>query len=955
MTTTNTDRLTSLESLLTPRFRNLLITLWIAFSLLAPSASRAELTRTDLENLAQDSTVELGAVIAGIAAKAAATGEAGWWGALTREERQTLVGAVNLAIARQLQCMERGRLARSEVEGLQKETDSAYLRRLLEDPQPLFDAIAGEEIDILLLLKEAHPTEVQGSRGGSPRGLIVLRNQVLLRNWGATDQFPAGDQLPRGGGVGWPGLQRALVHELAHAAGFPVKGKHLLNANDWQIMERYLWKLWQTCEPHAEFGQAHPDRYPTRLFSPGSIAAMETAMQKRDLGARPALFLSEEEREKLGAHHFFEDLEWLGEEVDLELDGGVDQADDGVVGQILESETLEVTVSVSNPQSDRYGRNGCLIFQGWVDWTNNGQWSGSALADDDDHLKWSEVQGVGVRKKSLHQIAIHPDQWNGAKRQTYELTFTGPSEVEREKYAVGPDGWARFRLHYENGCGSVELKESGATRYGEVEDYMIKGKRGKLVRAFDLRLDATLHFAGRPVDAPGWVDIHRAGIRTPSDHPTLWDDFSVPLPGEDYEPASRPLDLEMELYEPVPEAPDAPFASWHFILDLDGERSTGHPGAERPVGVFPSLGVDAWVDLIWDGVEGAFFPVLFLGPEGIGNLIPAPTPIPVAFTPDRTRVAFELPLDVLEEELSALYGDPFEIHVDRIEWVAVTNYAATEADFEDPPSDFFPDHHYLPEGSCARRAGDGTALCLNDGRFLVEADWATTRGTSGPGRGMPLTGDTGTFWFFDPANVELLVKVIDACGEPFDRFWVFAGGLTNVRVDLTVTDTFTGEVRRYANRQGSAFEPILDTDAFDTCGGEDGTSAPSNATAGSTTRRAVAEALGDPALLLSESRFRVEVAWATKQGTSGTGQAVPMTGDTGHFWFFDPANVELVVKVLDACSFTDRFWVFAGGLTNVEVEITVTDTETGAVRTYRNPQGQAFQPILDTGAFATCG
>jgi hypothetical protein len=38
-------------------------------------------------------------------------------------------------------------------------------------------------------------------------------------------------------------------------------------------------------------------------------------------------------------------------------------------------------------------------------------------------------------------------------------------------------------------------------------------------------------------------------------------------------------------------------------------------------------------------------------------------------------------------------------------------------------------------------------------------------------------------------------------------------------------------------------------------------------------------------------------------------------------------------------------------LTNVSVTLTVTDTVTGAVRTYTNPQGTAFAPIQDTNAF----
>jgi len=105
------------------------------------------------------------------------------------------------------------------------------------------------------------------------------------------------------------------------------------------------------------------------------------------------------------------------------------------------------------------------------------------------------------------------------------------------------------------------------------------------------------------------------------------------------------------------------------------------------------------------------------------------------------------------------------------------------------------------------------------------------------------------------------------------------------------------------------------------------------------------------AVCLVDDRFEVTARWRTPQGTEGAGQAVSLTSDTGYFWFFNADNVELIVKVLDACSFADRFWVFAGGLTNVEVELTVLDTVTQASKTYLNPLGTPFVPIQDTDAF----
>lgn len=104
-------------------------------------------------------------------------------------------------------------------------------------------------------------------------------------------------------------------------------------------------------------------------------------------------------------------------------------------------------------------------------------------------------------------------------------------------------------------------------------------------------------------------------------------------------------------------------------------------------------------------------------------------------------------------------------------------------------------------------------------------------------------------------------------------------------------------------------------------------------------------------LCLNGGRFRVNVAWATNTGGSGAGQGVSLTSDSGYFWFFNSANIEIVVKVLDACAVNGHFWVFAGGLTNVDVVMTITDTETGEQRTYTNPLGTAFQPLQDTSAF----
>ena len=111
---------------------------------------------------------------------------------------------------------------------------------------------------------------------------------------------------------------------------------------------------------------------------------------------------------------------------------------------------------------------------------------------------------------------------------------------------------------------------------------------------------------------------------------------------------------------------------------------------------------------------------------------------------------------------------------------------------------------------------DATTLCLNNGRFRVTADWQVRDGSNGQGRSVALSSNSGYFWFFEAANVELVVKVLDGCSAG-ETFWFFAGGLTNVKVTTTVTDTHTGLSKTYTNPLGTTFAPIQDTSTFSTC------------------------------------------------------------------------------------------------------------------------------------------
>ncbi|MDY7094383.1 MAG: hypothetical protein SX243_15540 [Acidobacteriota bacterium] len=246
------------------------------------------------------------------------------------------------------------------------------------------------------------------------------------------------------------------------------------------------------------------------------------------------------------------------------------------------------------------------------------------------------------------------------------------------------------------------------------------------------------------------------------------------------------------------------------------------------------------------------------------------------------------------------------------------------------------------------------SLCLL-GRFQVEVDWQDPRGNAGTGKTLSLSDVTGAFWFFQPDNLELAVKILD--GRRINgHFWVFYGALSTVSYELVVTDTITGRVSRYENPAGR-LASVGDTRAFQSVTGV--SPAPLNALAslesdsldlgqiqaglndalGAGALSSAPEATSHEPLVLGDGRFEIEVSWHTPQGAQGQGSGIALTEDSGGLWFFQPENLEVFVKVLDGRSINGRFWVFYGSLTNVGFDLLITDTETGVTRQYSNPAG----------------
>jgi len=259
---------------------------------------------------------------------------------------------------------------------------------------------------------------------------------------------------------------------------------------------------------------------------------------------------------------------------------------------------------------------------------------------------------------------------------------------------------------------------------------------------------------------------------------------------------------------------------------------------------------------------------------------------------------------------------------------------------DDNPSDVFGRRF-----SADCRGGSGS-LCLNGDRFFASVAWHDPRSNArGVATALPLTTDTGAFWFFSAGNAELLVKVLD--GRPVNgSWWVFFGALTDLEYDLTVTDAATGIHKVYHNPPYT-LASRADVNAFPEP--PPGLS-PGAPVEGVATRGLPRSNMACPAGACL-GPFQVRVEWidpATGQTHQAAG--MPLSDGSAYFWFFDPSNIELIVKVIDGHTVNGHWWVFYGALSNVEYTIHVDRPDQGLSRSYHNAAGH-MESRADTLAF----
>jgi len=196
--------------------------------------------------------------------------------------------------------------------------------------------------------------------------------------------------------------------------------------------------------------------------------------------------------------------------------------------------------------------------------------------------------------------------------------------------------------------------------------------------------------------------------------------------------------------------------------------------------------------------------------------------------------------------------------------------------------------------------------------------------------------DTAVFWFDSPLIVELMVRVADA--RPFDNnFHIYLGGLSDVEFTITVTDTVTGKTVEYKKAAGSLVGQV-DRKSFPTGSSllEEGI----DALIARTSTFAVAPN-ADTTTLRMLNRYDVRVRYRNQFASPieegfllGRSITKVSTTETAVWYFNNPESVEWIVRFSDVRPFANRIDFFHGGMSDVEYTVEVTDTMTGAQRSY---------------------
>jgi concanavalin A-like lectin/glucanase superfamily protein len=147
---------------------------------------------------------------------------------------------------------------------------------------------------------------------------------------------------------------------------------------------------------------------------------------------------------------------------------------------------------------------------------------------------------------------------------------------------------------------------------------------------------------------------------------------------------------------------------------------------------------------------------------------------------------------------------------------------ATNAAGNDDPTRLPSSAPLVGGGNCVSSA---STACLLGGRFEVKVTMWNFQNPAVAFQGMvqtyngqsSQTDQSASFFSFQNGNVEVFVKMVNACSAGSHSFWLFAAGATTAETQILVRDTVAEETVQIYNPRNVLFESVADTQAFRTC------------------------------------------------------------------------------------------------------------------------------------------
>lgn len=212
-------------------------------------------------------------------------------------------------------------------------------------------------------------------------------------------------------------------------------------------------------------------------------------------------------------------------------------------------------------------------------------------------------------------------------------------------------------------------------------------------------------------------------------------------------------------------------------------------------------------------------------------------------------------------------------------------------------------------------------VVLSKGRVLVTVDWRSQyNGSSGRAFVTPQKDEFAYFYFSDPNNPEVFIKVLDFGNG---KAIAFVGGLSDFFYRVTFTSLSTGQTMTFEKPPGQ----LMGFADGDTLRFEESPNGGDLAIRFVPLGKTSATSLGEHIpfadsqdIALSKGRVTVTVDWRSQySGASGRAFAIPQKDEFCYFYFSDPNNPEVFIKVLDFGSGTAL--LFAGGLSDFEYRV----------------------------------